>query len=226
MKLKIALANISKLQQSKDSMSNQLKNHSQDFAVRELEHNRLVRKMEEELEGLSIANALQQDEIKSLKDKSNSEQLCIESLRQQNIEIEAKYEENSKICELSFNAQKTEDGNCISRLEKTNGNLQEHLNILREDYAVCKRQLTELKSQYNIEVKRLTSEIESDRVEYGAEKEQHNMLLEQCKREISTLTVALRNRDELLEDMTSTKDMLNSDAKKYMEELKTMEKNT
>ena len=95
---------------------------------------------------MSIANALQQDEIKTLKDKSSSEQLSMETLQQQNVEMKAKYEETNKTRELSFNAQKIEDDNCISRLEKTNGNLQEHLNILREDYTVCKRQLAELRS--------------------------------------------------------------------------------
>ena len=47
MDLKIALVNISDLQQCKDAMCNEIKNYSQDFAVRELEHNQLIRKMEE-----------------------------------------------------------------------------------------------------------------------------------------------------------------------------------
>ena len=44
MDLKIALENISDLQQCKDAMCNEIKNYSQDFAVRELEHNQLIRK--------------------------------------------------------------------------------------------------------------------------------------------------------------------------------------
>ena len=164
-----------------------------------------------------------QDEIKTLKDKSSSEQLSMETLQQQNVEMKAKYEETNKTRELSFNAQKIDDDNCISRLKKANGNLQEHLNILREDHTVCKRQLAELRSHYGVEVKRLTSEIEVERAKCGTEKEQHDVRLEQCKREISTLHVALKTRDQLLEDMTSTKDILNADAKKYMEDLKAFE---
>ena len=224
MDLKIALENISDLQQCKDAMCNEIKNYSQDFAVRELEHNQLIRKMEEKLQEMSRVNALQQDEIKTLKDKSSSEQLSMETLQQQNVEMKAKYEENCKTRELSFNTQKIEDDNCISRLKKANGNLQEHLNILREDYTVCKRQLAELRIHHGVEVKTLTSKIEVERAKYGTEKEQQDVLLEQCKREISTLHVALKTRDQLLEDMTSTKDILNADAKKYMEDLKTLEK--
>ena len=147
----------------------------------------------------------------------------IEKATKEKLDMEKQYRNHDAELNGLYEQRKEGDAKEIQDLASANKALNERLRAVNIELEDLKNRSTNIESSYKLEVEGLQSKLEQIEIDAKKENEQRDMIVQHFSTERSELNSSISKRDELIKEMTATKEKLSMDVKRYLEELKMYE---
>ena len=221
--LKAALVQISDLETSKEAMTNEIVKASKQSGELKEQYGDKLAELMLQINAVNKLNENQEREIVVLKEKNMNQSSQIEKATKEKLDMEKQYRNHDAELNGLYEQRKEGDAKEIQDLASANKALNERLRAVNKELEDLKNRSTNIESSYKLEVEGLQSKLEQIEIDAKKENEQRDMIVQHFSTERSELNSSISKRDELIKEMTATKEKLSMDVKRYLEELKMYE---